>query len=518
MQNETEVKKVEEVAAAEDFNVTPEEFREKLRDRKWRLNNLYFIKDEKGNKILFQMNPVQEYLHDNLWFFNIIPKARQLGITTFFAILYLDQVLWSDNKTAGIIAHRLEDMKKIFKHKIKYAWDNLHPWLRAKIGEPNTDSAYEMSFPNGSNIFVSMSTRSGTVQFLHISEFGPICQKFPDKAEEIVTGAINSVHAGQMVSIESTAAGRDGYFYDFCMDAEKARKEGRELTPLDFKIFFFPWWIDKRYSLDNFDFALTAEEQQYFETLKTRYNIELTDGQKRWYAKKKKYNQAKIFEEYPSTLDEAFLANVEGAYYTREMNKVYLSRRIRLVPIDTLVPVDTWWDLGMNDDNVILFTQTIGGAIHFVDLYVNSGENLAHYVKVLQDKGYRYGHHILPHDVEVRDITIGKTRKTVLYELGLTSVRVAPKMNLQDGIERVRNLFPRFYFDEEHCQPLTDSLSAYRKEWDAKLGVFKDKPKHDKNSHIADAVRTGCLLWHEEMKTTDDDGYPLKEMEQSFFS
>ena len=159
-------------------------------------------------------------------------------------------MLFSENKTAGIIAHRQEDMKKIFRNKIKFAWDNLHPWLKAKIGEPNTDSANEMSFQNGSVIFVSMTTRSGTIQFLHISEFGYICQKFPDKAEEIVTGAINSVEKGQMVSIESTAAGQEGYFYNFCMDAERLRKEGRQLTPFDFKIFFFPWYVDPTYSLE----------------------------------------------------------------------------------------------------------------------------------------------------------------------------------------------------------------------------------------------------------------------------
>jgi len=207
--------------------MTIEEIQERLGDRLWRLNNLYYIKDKKGKKVLFNMNEVQKEIHDGLWFFNIIPKARQLGITTFFAILYLDQILFSENQTAGIIAHRQEDMKKIFRNKIRFAWDNLHPWLKEKIGEPNTDSAYELVFPNGSNIFVSMTTRSGTIQFLHVSEFGYVCQKFPEKAEEIVTGAINSVDAGQMVSIESTAAGREGYFYDFCMEAEKTRKEGR---------------------------------------------------------------------------------------------------------------------------------------------------------------------------------------------------------------------------------------------------------------------------------------------------
>jgi hypothetical protein len=493
-----------------------ETLKEKLGDRKWRINNLYFVKDEQGNKVLFKMNPVQEYLHDHLWFFNIVPKARQLGITTFFCILYFDQILFSENKTAGIIAHRQEDMKKIFRNKIKFAWDNLHPWLKAKIGEPDTNSANELIFPNGSTIFVSMTTRSGTVQFLHISEFGYICQRFPEKAEEIVTGAINSVHAGCMVSIESTAAGREGYFYDFCMIAEKNRKEGRQLTELDWKIFFFPWWLDERYILKA-DFIMTAEDKNYFQTLHDKYRVELSDDQKRWYIKKKQMNGDKMFAEYPSTLEEAFAVSVEGSYYAKEMAKVYAQHRIQIVPVDPGVKVDTAWDLGVNDFMVILFTQTIGATIRFVDLYYNHGEGLAHYVKVLEEKKYRYGRHIFPHDINVKDMSSGITRKQALYDLGMTDIVVAPKLGIEDGIERTRRIFPRFIFDEEKTLRLYEALGNFRKEWDQKLGVFKDSARHDENSHFADAVRTLACVWREEMNLgVEELEYSTKD--QSFFS
>lgn len=496
-----------------------ETIKEKLGDRKWRINNLYFVKDEMGRKVQFKMNPIQEWLHDHLWFFNIVPKARQLGITTFFCILYFDQILFSENKTAGIIAHRQEDMKKIFRNKIKFAWDNLHPWVKQKVGEPDTNSANELIFPNGSTIFVSMTTRSGTVQFLHISEFGYICQRFPEKAEEIVTGAINSVHAGCMVSIESTAAGREGYFYDFCMIAEKNRKEGRELTELDWKMFFFPWWLDERYVLPNADFLIADEYKNYFKSLKDRHQVDLTDEQKRWYIKKKQMNGDKMFSEYPSTLEEAFAVSVEGSYYAKEMSKVYITHRIQTLPIDPTVKVDTWWDLGVNDFMVIIFTQTIGATIRFVDLYYNHGEGLAHYVKVLEEKKYRYGRHIFPHDINVKDMSTGLTRKQALYDLGMMDIIVAPKLGVEDGIERTRTLFPRFFFDEEKTLRLYEALGNYRKEWDQKLGVFKDNPRHDENSHFADAIRTGALVWREELISSDPELQALidNQREQSFF-
>lgn len=474
------------------------EMQKNLGNRKWRINHLYHVRDASGNKVLFQMNSVQEYIHDNLWFYTIIPKARQLGVTTFFTILYLDQVLFSNNKMATIIAHKQEDMKKIFKDKIKFAWDNLHPWLKFMIGEPDANNANELSFPNGSTINTALSTRSGTVQFLHISEFPYICQKFPERAEEIITGALNSVHSGNMVSIEGTSAGMEGPFYEICQKAEENRLAGAELTAMDFKIMFFPWWIDKKYVLDG-KVTINEEYQKYFELLKQKNNIELTDAQKRWYVKKKETQKDNMFKEFPSTLEECFKAIVEGAYYGKWMNKAYLGQRIGKVDADGMRKVDTYWDLGINDTCVILFVQQVGWRINFIDCYSGSGEGLAHYVKEIEERtkknGWRLGKHTFPWDVDTKDVGSGLTRKETLMQLGLTNIVVAPKLGVADGIEKVRGLFSRFVFDEVKCQRLIAALTNYRKEWDDKAGVWKDKPKHDENSHWADPVRVLATTW-----------------------
>lgn len=502
----------------EQQNFTKEDVKAKLGDRFWRLNNLYWIKDDNGNKVQFKFNETQKYLYDNLWFFNIIPKARQLGMTTFFCILYLDQVLFSENKTAAIIAHTQHDMKKIFRNKIKFAWDNLPTWIRYYIGQPDIDSANEMVFPNGSSIAVTTSSRSDTVQFLHISEFGKICARFPEKANEIVSGALNSVHAGNMISIESTAEGREGHFYDFCMKAEQKRKEGRELSMLDYKIFFFPWYEKKEYTLES-TAPITKEFEIYFHDLESKIGLKLTDGQKRWYINKKEIMKEGMFKEYPATLDEAFQASTEGTYYASEMDRVYMERRIRNVPYDPSLDVDTWWDLGMNDHNVILFTQTNGPEIRFIDVYVNRGEGLAHYVKILREKNYRYGNHYFPHDVDVRELGTGVSRKDTLYNLGISNVIVVPRTgDVRDGIERVRYLFGRFYFDEVKTSSVYSALANYRKDYDAKLGVYKSTPRHDDSSHISDAVRCLACGFHQthfDMKTNQEEN--RENNEESFF-
>lgn len=504
--------------------LTVEEIVQNLGNRWWRLNNLYYIKDENGNKVLFkpEEREAQRVIHENFWFFTIVPKARQLGVTTFFAILYFDAILFSEHKNAGIIAHRKEDMQKIFKHKIKFAWDNMHPWVRRYLGEPDTNSANELAWnaegQNGGSIFVSMSTRGGTLQYLHISEFGKICAKYPDKAEEIVTGAINSVHQGNVVSIESTAEGREGYFYEYCMDAERARKEGKTLTPLDFKIFFFPWYIDPKYRLVG-DVIITKEMADYFQMLAHKYGIVLDTEQKNWYIKKREKMRDKMFQEFPSTLEECFQSSVEGSYYAREMQKVYLENRIRPIAYESMVQVDSWWDLGMNDLTVILLTQTVNGKIRFIDMYWSSGMPLSHYYDWLKERkdamGYRYGRHHFPHDIEVKELQSGISRKTALYNLGLRNIAVGTKVGIMDGIERVRQLFPRFEFDEVRCEKLHNSLFNYKRAFDDKLGVWKDKPLHDDNSHFADPVRLLGELWRDVTPLLEEGAH--ESVDQAFF-
>jgi hypothetical protein len=494
---------------ADENGLTEKEIQEKFSDRKWRLNNLYHIRDSSGRKILFKMNEVQEFLHDNLWYRNVIPKARKLGISTFFSILNLDQILFSENKTAGIVAHRQEDMKKLFRNTILFSVENLHPWMKSYIGKPDIATANELTFKNGGNIFVSMTTRGNTPQFLHVSELGYISKHAPDKAAEIVSGAINSVAigAGNVVSIESTADnGRNGPFYDICMSAEKLRITNSPLTELDWKIFFFGWFLDPQYQLHNAEHVeITADMAEYFRQLEKAHGIHLTDPQKRWYVKAKETNREEMFVQFPSTLDEAFSVSLEGAYYGKDINAVYADNRVGFFPVDPTYPVDVTFDLGMNDSTVMLFSQSIGPEIRWVDFYESSGVGLEHYVGKLREKGYRYGKYILPHDVQVRDLSTGVSRLQTLWDLGLRDTIVAPKVFISDGIEKVRMLFRRFRFDKEKAASILNNLQTYRKSWDEAKGVWSDAPFHGPESHTADAVRTFASVYTENFAMEEYD-------------
>ena len=160
----------------------------RMADPRWRLNNLYHIVNKQGNKTLFRLNWAQQELYDNMWYNNIVLKARQLGVSTFICLLFLDRCLFNSNVSAGIICHTLEDGQQLFR-RVKLAYDFLPEELKVLISADN-DTSQMLKFSNGSSLRVGMSLRSSTFQYLHISEFGKICAKYPDKATEIITGLL----------------------------------------------------------------------------------------------------------------------------------------------------------------------------------------------------------------------------------------------------------------------------------------------------------------------------------------
>jgi len=184
---------------------------------KWfRINILYYIKDKGGRKIKFHPNAAQRERYVNGHSRNIILKARQLGFTTFEMIDALDDCLFTDNFSAGCICHNLDDAKDIFRNKITFAYRHIpDTWLALfeeiglrfprPVSDKGGSGAYV--FDNGSSINVSTSYRGGTLQRLHVSEFGKICKQFPHKAQEIVTGAFEAVGLGNQITLESTAEG-----------------------------------------------------------------------------------------------------------------------------------------------------------------------------------------------------------------------------------------------------------------------------------------------------------------------
>jgi len=484
--------------------------RELMRDQYWRLNNLYWIVDKKGQRVKFVMKPTQDRLYHEMWYNNIILKSRQHGYTTFIDLFGLDSSIFNSDYKFGIIAHNLDDAGVIFRDKIKFPYDNLPDALKAKV-IAKTDRAGEFVFSNGSSIRVSTSYRSGTLQLLHVSEYGKISIKYPDKAKEIKTGAFEAVGQGSMIFVESTAEGREGEFFDLCDRSQKKKKEGTELSVMDFKFFFAPWFDEQEYRTNPKSVHISQALNDYFDKLESEHGIFLDEYQKAWYAAKDGTLQDDMKQEHPSTPEEAFEASVEGAYFANEMKDIREKGRLTNVPHDSGLEVNTFWDLGHNDTTAIWFHQQDGRLNVLIDYLEASGETIGYYARRLKEKaikyGYVYGTHFMPHDSKVTELFgDGRKRIEVAEGLGIKPVVGIPRAKgpeeKQDDIETTRIFLHNCFIDKTKCGKRDVSgrykggiaaLDQYRKEWDESKGMFKATPLHNWASNGADALRTGAV-------------------------
>jgi phage terminase large subunit len=195
-------------------------------------------------------------------------------------------------------------------------------------------------------------------------------------------------------------------------------------------------------------------------------------------------------QEYQCDWDAAIV----GSYYGRMLRDADAEGRVCSVPYDPQALVHTAWDLGLNDATVIWFFQVCGGEIHLIDYLANNGQPLAWYAGELKKKPYAYGDHILPHDAEARELQTNRSRTDTLRGLLGNSVRAltsngAERVLVADGINAVRTILPRCWFDAVKCAAGIDALKAYRREWDAKKKTFVDRPLHDWASDPADSFR-----------------------------
>lgn len=456
----------------------------KMNNPVWRINNLYWIQDKLGRKIKFKLNWAQQELHDNMWYCNVILKARQLGISTFICILFLDCCLFNSNMSAGIIAHTKEDAQQLFR-KVKFAYDSLPNEIRQLIKADN-DTAEMLKFSNNSSIRIGTSLRSSTFQYLHISEFGKICAKYPEKAQEIVTGSLNTVAAGQYIFIESTAEGRDGYFYDICKNAQAMKN--KDLSELDFRFHFFPWWKDPGYRTES-NISISQELEEYFDHL-INMGIDLNHDQKCWYAIKQVIQGENMRREYPSTPDESWEVSNEGFYYGKKMSIVRAENRICKIPYEEDLPVHTAWDLGYNDSNAIWFFQVVNKEIRLIEYLEGSTETFSHWLGIVKSKDYVYGKHVAPHDINVTEYSEGTNRLAFARKMGIHMSVVKKESDIIPGIDAVRNMLNKCWFDEKKCTQGIKCLENYKKEWNEKHSCWNSKPLHNWASHGADAFRT----------------------------
>jgi phage terminase large subunit len=216
------------------------------------------------------------------------------------------------------------------------------------------------------------------------------------------------------------------------------------------------------------------------------------------YAEAKELTQDMSADEYAREMECSFDAPVEGAYYADALNMLALQGRVCKVPVDLAAPVITSWDLGVHDYCSIWSWQNVGREVHFVDYVMGVGKGLDYWAQYLKTKkaegGFQYQCHLLPHDIEAREISTAKSRRATLQELIphsepiITVPRIRSK---EDGINASRAMLGSAYFDEVNCKTGLAMLRGYHK---SAMGLPVHGP--GPHSHGADAFQTAAVGFH----------------------
>ncbi|MDR6887868.1 MULTISPECIES: terminase [Variovorax] len=484
-----------------------------LRDPEWRLFSgcLYQIivkgepvKNDDGEVIdegdsfvmPFKPNRAQRRFITRLWHRNAILKARQLGFTTLIAILWLDHALFNGNQRCGMIAQDRETAEAIFRDKVVFAYDHLPEEIRQRFPLARASTKELLFGHNNSSIRVATSVRGGTIHRLHVSEFGKICAKFPAKANEVVTGSFQAVPLSGILVIESTAEGTEGEFYEICQRAQALVAGARKLTPSQYRFHFYAWWQDPNYSIDPVGVPISPEQHDYFDELETKVDVKIDLGQRAWYVEKLRNDfsgkEERMWQEYPSTPEEAFQQSTAGHYYAKDM--VLLRKRGAICQVPLLdLPVFTFWDIGNSDGTAIWFMQMLRNEDRFIGYYEEHEEDLRHYARHLQERGYLYGGHFLPHDADHK--RLGDYNRSTREQLQLLmpgqAFFIVPRVTeLMTGIYSVRKHIKGAFFDLDGTKQGIERIQGYKKKYSTSENRFIDQPdKSNGCTEGADALR-----------------------------
>jgi hypothetical protein len=507
-----------------------------MASRAWRLRNLHTIVDDQSRLVPFVPNDGQRQFYKDLHYCNHVLKARKLGFSTFIGLLNLDDCLLGENIVAGIVDKGMDDAKKKLR-MMRTSYENLdneeiHGPQIAEIGAKLkqaiplvTDAKEELEWANGCIAYCGTSLRGGTTNRLHISELGAIAMKFPAKAQEIIEGALNSFTPGNRADIESThEGGRKGIHYNLLRKAMAMRPE--QLTPVDFRFHFYPWWQDPRYVLND-GFALKPHTLDYFTKLARDTRQTFSHGQMLWYERKADVQGFGMKKEFPSTPGEAFEAITNGAIYGTEMANLRAAGRVRPIGAEAQYPLFSFWDLGLSDYGVMWLIQPVGRAFLVLDWFECEGKSAAAFADQVRRWEAKWGRpiarHYLPHDANTRDRGTGKSYVACLGEAGISNVSVVPRTpDTWIGIGYVRDVLPHCWFDEGNCDSPRNrdgglyAVGSSQEEYpsgiaclegyarDVNPGVLREMPKHDQFSHSSDAFRTFAEAWRLGMVQTSD--------------
>ena len=474
--------------------IDTEQALEAFRDPVWRLETLYSIRTRDGAVIKFAPRPQQRHIINLIYQQGcrriIILKARQLGMSTLLGVIGADRLCFGMGQQISLIDQTIEHARLKLRDIVLVAYDSLDPALKRElpITRSNTGELavkfvrHEEAKTNA--MFAGTHARGGANSLLWISEWGYVQSTDMARSEEILTGALPSVGDGVCVVETTWRGGRNGHLWGLVKSALETSEEQK--GPLDWRVTFFPWWDEPGYC-DPVPRHLSEETRRYFAGLN---NISVSAGQMSWYQRKRDELGMFVLREFPTVMEECFQAPVEGAIYAAAIDKLRVEGAIKPWIVDHSALTHTAWDLGSPVNTAVWYFQ-LGpmGEIRVIDCDLDLDIPPVERVAAMLGKGYLYGSHFLPHDAQATQKS-GRTFLNELKDARLPNCRAVPRTHdIWVGINRLRQMLPRFSFRIPQCERGLEALSNYHTIRETSTGIARDEPCHDWSSHACDALR-----------------------------
>jgi hypothetical protein len=168
------------------------------------------------------------------------------------------------------------------------------------------------------------------------------------------------------------------------------------------------------------------------------------------------------------------------------MDRTEAEGRIGEYQLDPNLPVDVICDLGYTDDTVLTFFQLHRSGVLVHEVYSNNEQDWDVYLDEMEAHDVREVY--LPHDAKAKNLQTGRSIVEQTLRRGYRP-RIVPDHKLRDGISATRKILPFTYWNLPLCSGAIEAMKSYRREWDERLGCYRDRPVHDWASHIADCIR-----------------------------
>ena len=389
--------------------------------------------------IPYQPRPLQAEIHRHLRRFNCFVCHRRFGKTVFSINELIRTAL-----TSPLENPRTHYLAPLYKQAKRVAWDYAKHYSRPVPGVKINEAELRIDYPNGGRLELlgaddPDSMRGIYSDFTVLDEYG---QMSPRVWSEVIRPALAD-RQGRAIFI-GTPMGHNA-FYDIYQQADEHDD-----------------WYRSMYKASETGILPAGELE----------------------AARRTMSEA----EYEQEFECSWSAAIRGAYWAKEMQTAEDEGRIGKVPYDQSLPVAASWDLGIKDSTVIWFWQRAGSEVRAIRCWAFQGTGLPDMIRKMNELPYIYDQHIAPPDIQVRELGSGQSRMEIARKLGI-NFQMSPAMSVQDGIDSVRSLLPRVWFDAENCRQGIEALRQYRTEFDDKKGVFKLRPLHDWCSDYADSAR-----------------------------